>query len=322
MGWCRDTPTHSHPYFLTRSYYMCQYDGMQGVYSITNITNGHMYIGSTKNIGRRWRNHKAKLRHNKHGNPYLQNAWNKYGEDKFTFEVVEQVSGGKENLLEVEQKYLDNIDPKYNIAKDAVASMRGKSFSEEHKRKISEAQKGREFSEEHKKHISEASKGRTYSQEYKDHMAKIKKAENLSEETREKISKGCRGENAGTAKLTAKDVKEIKRLIVEGDMTLKEIGEKFDVTKNAISSIRKGKSWKHVTLDKLDQPLSNFSNKELGLGVELSGKLTKDDVKTIKNLLKNTNLTHQEIADKFPVCRQLVTQINNHKMYPDIKIGG
>jgi len=60
------------------------------IYSITHIDSGKVYIGSTTNLKFRWRDHKKNLRGNRHDNRYLQNAWNKYGEDSFSFKVVEE----------------------------------------------------------------------------------------------------------------------------------------------------------------------------------------------------------------------------------------
>mgnify|MGYP000886959842 CR=1 FL=1 len=59
-----------------------------GVYQIVNKLNGHKYIGSSINIWTRWGRHLSDLRKNKHDNNYLQNAWNKYGEDNFEFGVL------------------------------------------------------------------------------------------------------------------------------------------------------------------------------------------------------------------------------------------
>ena len=78
-----------------------------GVYKITNTTNGKFYIGSSKDIEQRFDEHKRKLKNNNHVNPILQNSWNYYGEDKFTFEVLEEC----ENCAEREQYYLDTFQP-------------------------------------------------------------------------------------------------------------------------------------------------------------------------------------------------------------------
>lgn len=63
---------------------------MIGIYKITNKVNGKIYVGQSVNIKQRWAEHKANLRNNKHENLYLQNAWNKYGEENFSFEIIEK----------------------------------------------------------------------------------------------------------------------------------------------------------------------------------------------------------------------------------------
>jgi group I intron endonuclease len=83
-----------------------------GIYRIRNTITNDSYIGSAKNIIRRWQRHKSGLIHNKHENAHLQRAWNKYGGDNFVFEIVKECMF--DDLLEIEQKYLD-LKPEYNI---------------------------------------------------------------------------------------------------------------------------------------------------------------------------------------------------------------
>jgi len=45
-----------------------------GIYKITNLKNGKVYIGSSKNIKRRLIEHKSRLKNNKHINKYFQNV--------------------------------------------------------------------------------------------------------------------------------------------------------------------------------------------------------------------------------------------------------
>lgn len=63
---------------------------MTGIYKITNLLDNKVYIGQALNIDKRWKEHQAALKHNKHQNKHLQNAWNKYGEENFKFEVIEE----------------------------------------------------------------------------------------------------------------------------------------------------------------------------------------------------------------------------------------
>ena len=111
---------------------------ISGIYKITNNVNGKFYIGSSQNISRRWYDHKRELRIQKHHNKYLQRAWNKYWEENFSFEIVEECK--VEELSDREQLYIEkyvNSDFCYNISIDTIAPMRGKKHSEEAKRKMS-----------------------------------------------------------------------------------------------------------------------------------------------------------------------------------------
>lgn len=168
-----------------------------GVYEITNNVNGKSYIGSSSAIRRRISDHFRDLRKNRHSNSYLQRAWNKYGEDAFSFRTI--ILCDPENLLFYEQACLDALRPEYNIAKDAEAPMRGMKLSEEHKRKISEAKIGntnmfgKHHSEETRQKMSEAHKGMVFSEEHKQKLSVAKKSNtnrlgtHHSEETKRKI---------------------------------------------------------------------------------------------------------------------------------------
>ena len=85
---------------------------MIGIYRIKNLINGKCYYGSSKQIKKRWKTHLNQLRNQKHVNFILQSAWNKYGEDNFIFEIVEECK--LEKLFETEQKYIDTCGD-YNI---------------------------------------------------------------------------------------------------------------------------------------------------------------------------------------------------------------
>ena len=63
---------------------------MIGIYKIKNKVNGKVYIGQSIRIEKRWIDHKKTLRSNSHRNIYLQNAWNKYGEENFIHEIIEE----------------------------------------------------------------------------------------------------------------------------------------------------------------------------------------------------------------------------------------
>jgi len=60
------------------------------VYKIENTKTGQVYIGQSTGYKARWRGHKSKLRRNKHGNPKLQEDYDKYGLDVFEFKIIKE----------------------------------------------------------------------------------------------------------------------------------------------------------------------------------------------------------------------------------------
>ena len=89
-----------------------------GIYSIKNVINNKEYIGSSRNLYNRLHEHFHNLKNNKSHNSHLQNAWNKYGENNFKFEILEYCDVLKQ--FELEQYYLDIRKPKYNFEAKVV----------------------------------------------------------------------------------------------------------------------------------------------------------------------------------------------------------
>lgn len=173
-----------------------------GIYAIVNIKTEKFYIGSAVNFRTRKNKHLSLLRAGNHDCIHLQRSYNKHGEDVFVFKVLEYVEN-KNNLLDVEQKYLDIYFPTgilYNILPIAGSSL-GYKHTEEAKRKIafaasnisdetrvrmSIANRGRTVSEETRKKRSESLKGKKHTEETKLKMSLIQ--QNRSIETRRKLS--------------------------------------------------------------------------------------------------------------------------------------
>ena len=86
-----------------------------GIYKITNTITNDFYIGSSKNVKNRWAAHKRKsVWKNCPNNPmYLD--MQKYGLDKFEFQVIEEVE--PEKLKEAEQYFIEMLKPTYNDRK-------------------------------------------------------------------------------------------------------------------------------------------------------------------------------------------------------------
>ena len=86
---------------------------MTGVYKITNTINGDCYIGSSKDIEHRWKQHLYLYQKNgKHYEYHSYRAFRKFGVENFSFAVLELCQ--VEQLIELEQKYYYIYNPKYN----------------------------------------------------------------------------------------------------------------------------------------------------------------------------------------------------------------
>ena len=249
-----------------------------GVYQIRNLLNDKIYIGSSKNIDQRWAEHVSLLRGNYHHNPHLQNAWNKYGEDEFIFEMIE-VMKDENKLLLREQWCLDNCSPDYNIALYASSPMKGRKMSDENrkrqsiaysgeghplwgkhhsdstKKKMSLAKSGdvmrgenngmwgRTHTKEARKRISDVNKGRILSDERKKQIGDRFRGKKLSTAHREKIAKANSGENCYMTKLTWSSVREIRRLWKTGNYYQKDLADMFSTGVSGIGHIVNNRTW-------------------------------------------------------------------------------
>jgi group I intron endonuclease len=199
---------------------------ISGVYKITLVKDGRIYIGSAADIHLRWKWHK------KSQVQLIGKMIKKYGADAFSFEVVEEVEPVKKILEEREQFYLDTLQPfpwnnnsGFNLSPTAYSSLgikrsdetikkmkdswhntRGelyfKKLSEnvkgdknpakrpEVRKKISDSMKGKTWKDDQdrvQKHIS-ARKGKKYSDEARENMKAAQKKNNKrSDEAKEKF---------------------------------------------------------------------------------------------------------------------------------------
>jgi group I intron endonuclease len=119
-----------------------KYPAHPGVYAIRHVASGCAYVGSARNIYSRWRGHKADLRLNRHHCQYLQNAWNKYGEASFVFEVLEVCLPDPIALRHREEAWFQRLEGAlFNASRYAEPSF-GKPLSPEQKAALSVRMRG------------------------------------------------------------------------------------------------------------------------------------------------------------------------------------
>lgn len=150
-----------------------------GIYLILNNINNNLYIGSAVDIFGRWSKHIGDLRRGRHYNSHLQAAWNKYGEQNFSFDALEPVEA--QHLIEREQYYIDMLKPEYNMRPIAESPL-GTHLSEETRKKIGDANRRRVWTEASKEKMRLASTGRKFSDEVKLKLSNSRKGKAQSPE--------------------------------------------------------------------------------------------------------------------------------------------
>lgn len=85
---------------------------ISGVYKITNTVTNDFYIGSSKNVKKRWIAHKCPSTWKNYSNNPMYLDMQKYGVDKFDFQILENVE--VDQLKKAEQQFIEKLKPTYN----------------------------------------------------------------------------------------------------------------------------------------------------------------------------------------------------------------
>ncbi|MGH7974757.1 MAG: GIY-YIG nuclease family protein [bacterium] len=165
------------------------------IYSITHISSGKLYIGSTTDIYSRWAIHKCRLKGRNHPNRYLQSAWNKYGESQFEFEIIEEVLD-TDKMIGREQYWMDKLQS-YNRQvgfnfRVAAQSNIGFKHTEETIERMRLARLGKYPSKKTRQKMSLARLGTHPSEETRKKMSLTRLGRHHSDETRQKLSLAAR----------------------------------------------------------------------------------------------------------------------------------
>ena len=167
------------------------YKKITGIYMIKCKINNKVYIGQSKNIKDRWKQHKKELRNNKHDNKNIQKDWNEYGQNSFEFNIIAECE--ENELNELEKKYINeyksydkNFGYNMTLGKNGNG---GEIYTGEAKKKMSEAKKGKHHTEETRKKISESKMGHEVREETRKKISESKMGYNHTEETKKKMSK-------------------------------------------------------------------------------------------------------------------------------------
>ena len=134
---------------------------ISGVYKITNTITGDFYIGSSKNVKSRWKDHKCQSTWKKCPNNPLYLDMRKYGIENFVFEVIEEVEAG--SLKVTEQKFIELLKPAYNqMNAKGLNIERRKEYNKEYKK----TEKGKESQRKAQNKYHKSNKGKEYHKKY------------------------------------------------------------------------------------------------------------------------------------------------------------
>lgn len=218
-----------------------------GIYKITNLINGHSYIGQSVNIEQRWSREKyiAFTPTEKGYEMTISEAFRKYGLKNFAFEILEECSISE--LNEKEQYYIK----KYDTYKNGYNStLGGQTISEFFRKKIPEqiinkvydllinstlSQKEiAELFEISQNTVSNINQGKVYRQDGFDFP--LRKNKNICLECGQIISYGAircfSCEKERTRKAVRPSKEELKKLLKNSNFT--QIGKDFNVSDNTI----------------------------------------------------------------------------------------
>ena len=179
-----------------------------GIYKITNTINKKVYVGQSENLNTRYSKHLYRIKRNEHHNEHLQRSFDKYGEDKFIYEILEETEDL--SLMDLRERFwIDyyggiNSDDTYNLkdpllnehndyVKSKLSKINtgennpnyGNKWSDKQRKKMSESRKGKNWEELY---------GKKKSDEMKKEAAERKKGSTQSDETKEKIRKSNIGD--------------------------------------------------------------------------------------------------------------------------------
>lgn len=275
-----------------------------GIYKITNLIDGKIYIGQTVNYKKRKTSHLTSLKNGKHHNDHLQRAFEKYGENSFKIKLIKECT--IEELDKLEKYYINeldacNHDKGYNMMH---GGQKYRKFTKEVRLKMSKSGKGRKFTDEHKRKISLARKGIVISQESIDKAI----------ETKKRLKVHC-GEKNPNALISDNIAEKIILNLIDG-LPVNDIADRYQVSNDVVYNIMYNRSYIHIMPDVREELKTRTSilqeNKiESAIEMYLSGNSQNKIAKEL-NISRNTLRKELKARDINPqiYINQYIKQAN------------
>lgn len=220
------------------------------VYRITNTVNGMSYVGQTiQRLSDRLSYHRRTAR------THLGRAIRKYGWGNFFVEVLQECSS-VDDLNAAEVFWIETLLTLHPNGYNHAFGGGNRSLTEEHRKKIGDAQRGRKQSEETRRRKSEALKGRPIT--WQDKLSAAAKNRETPPEMLEGLRKGREGrivseafriansKNSPTRVLSEEQVREIRRLWATGEFTQAQLAPMFGVKQPQIGRVVRRVAYKWI----------------------------------------------------------------------------
>lgn len=270
-----------------------------GIYKISFIGSDKIYYGSTNNFNKRKGRHLSDLRAGKHRNIIMQRLYDKYGEDSFIFE--ELVACEPDQLIEIEQEYIDNMDDAtaINLSKIAgggkTSALSGNDVVEVFRLRGKENKTIESLAKKFN-----TSKGVIYKILLRDTMSHVEVPQEYLDLARQNKGDKCSNE----------DILDMFNMWNSGS-TIKEIKEKYNFRMSSkVIEILRRERYKRVDIPQ--EVIDKANSRPI---TDKAFAPTQETINEIFHLKIDKKLTDQEIADKFGVKAKVIYRILNRLSY-------
>lgn len=123
------------------------------------------------------------------------------------------------------------------------------------------------------------------------------------------------------AKLNQEKLNELIKDLIDNTIFIKDLAKKYNLSAEAISCINQGKRYYNENLTYPLRKDTRFTSEQMkGItGVDKgSSKFSQEEIEEIVELIRDSSLSFEEIAEKFNCSSSTISHINNGKHYPNV----
>lgn len=281
---------------------------MQGIYIIKCDQEDIVYIGSSTEIPNRWIRHRYELNKGIHHNNNLQLAWDAYGDESFSFEILEETV----DIILAEQQWIDKYERLYNISKQANNPMANPKIATKVSKSLirNRNKHNQKLQMEDVVLIKEALRDKTVS------VKELSAIYNVSISTIYAIKRGERwshvkidGFEEGARTNYSHKMEKIISLYHQG-LSVNAIAEECGMkSPSSVYDILKSNSIKPDRKHRAKPP-------------NMKRKLTEEDVVSIKESLRDKTLTPKQLCEKYVCSRSLIQSIKTGERWGHVVVEG